>query len=202
MVYIFATVMMLLGPALVVVLTLAVLVLAGIVVRDLFNWSKAGDVARANHLPDEEAWWHRTARDTERRMKLERGFARSFVILGGVFWACAAFAGYYSFRQSGVTAAFVAGCIPAFAAAFTLIIGWYWERIASAMLAMASLVVIAWGVFFQFELGVWVLMAFSLIGPMVTAAVLFWLARGEHEALEVLHATRPEPALATVTVSN
>jgi ABC-type enterobactin transport system permease subunit len=55
---------------------------------------------------------------------------------------------------------------------------------------------VAWGVIYQFELGVWAIMVFALIGPMMTASVLFWLARREQEAFELALATHPDFAMA------
>jgi len=45
-------------------------------------------------------------------------------------------------------------------------------------------------------MGVWMLMTFALIGPMVTAAVLLWLARTDQEAYELAEVRRPELAFA------
>ena len=128
------------------------------------------------------------------RISVERGFARAFVILGGAFWSVAIFAGMYSFRQSGMTYAMLGAFFPLVAVAATLVIGWFYERAASALLVLASLAVVAWGVIYQFELGVWIVMTIALIGPMMTAAVLFWMARRDQEAFELALAAMPELA--------
>ena len=52
-----------------------------------------------------------------------------------------------------------------------------------------------WGVIYQFEIGVWMLMTLALIGPMATAAALFWLARRDQDAYEHATALRPQLAL-------
>ena len=130
------------------------------------------------------------------RVSLERGFARGFVIAGGVFWAVAIFAGMYSFRQATISYAIVAAFLPLAAVLATLVVGWYYERIASALLALASFAVVAWGVIYQFEVGVWMLMTLALIGPMMTAAVLFWMARRDQDAFELALAGQLE--LATI----
>lgn len=132
--------------------------------------------------------------DAHVRIALERGFARAFVIGGGVFWSIAAFAGFYSFRDTGVPAATIAALIPLALCIATLIVGWFYERVTAVLLALAAIGVVAWGVIFQFEIGVWVLMGFALVGPMLTASLLFWLARRDHEAYEVATATRPQLA--------
>jgi hypothetical protein len=129
------------------------------------------------------------------RIAVERGIARAFVLAGGAFWAVASFAGLSSFRQTGVGSALTAAFIVLAACAATLIVGWYFERATAALLVIASLAVVVWGVVYQFEMGVWMLMTFALIGPMLTAAVLFWLARGEQDAYENAYALRPQLAL-------
>jgi hypothetical protein len=128
------------------------------------------------------------------RISMERGFARAFVIAGGAFWSVAIFAGMYSFRQDGMVSAMMGAFFPLVAVAATLVIGWYFERAASALLVLASFAVVAWGVIYQFELGVWILMTLALIGPMMTAAALFWMARRDQEAFELALAAMPELA--------
>jgi hypothetical protein len=135
------------------------------------------------------------ARDTSLRIAAERGIARLFVVAGGLFWSVATFAGLYSFRDSGATASFIAAFLPAVACLVTLIVGWYFERTTAALLALAAIGIVAWGVIYQFEMGVWVIMTLALIGPMLTASLLFWLARREQDAYERATATRPQLAL-------
>ena len=140
--------------------------------------------------------------DTERRISLERGFARGFVIAGGMFWTVATFAGLYTFRQTGLSYALMAAFIPLVATIATLIVGWYFERVTSALLVLASLAVVAWGIAINFELGVWTIVTLALIGPMMTAAVLFWLARGDQEAFELSLATQERAELVTIAPTN
>ncbi|MBW6467631.1 MAG: hypothetical protein K0B85_00495 [Coriobacteriia bacterium] len=130
--------------------------------------------------------------DTRLRIATERNVARGFVIAGGLFWSVASFAGLYVFQESGLQYALMAAFIPLVAIAATLIIGWYFERVAAALLVLASMGVVAWGVIYQFEAGVWGIMAVFLIGPMLTAATLFWLARRDHDALELALSLQPE----------
>jgi len=130
--------------------------------------------------------------DLKLRIAVERGVARAFVIAGGAFWSIAAFAGLLTFRQTGMGAALLAAFYPLVAVLVTLVIGWYFERAVSALLALASVAVVAWGVIFQFELGVWMIMTFTLIGPMMTASALFWLARRDQQAFELALSLHPE----------
>jgi hypothetical protein len=133
--------------------------------------------------------------DATAKIALHRGVARAFVLAGGGFWSVAAFAALYSYRQSGVPAALLAALYPLLACAVTLVVGWYYERFTAAMLAAASVAVVVWGVIFQFEMGVWVLMTLALLGPMATASVLFWMARREQDAFERETSVRPELAM-------
>lgn len=135
-------------------------------------------------------------RDSIMRMTVERGVARAFVIMGGLFWSVATFAGMYSFGTSGTGEAVMGAAIPLAAVLATLVLGWYYERFTAVLLVLASLAVIAWGVIYQFEAGVWGIMTFALIGPMLTAAALFWMARREQEAYERATALKPELAFA------
>jgi len=133
--------------------------------------------------------------DATMRIAVERGVARAFVLAGGAFWAVASFAGLYSFADTGMTYALTAAFLPLVACAATLIVGWYFERFTAALLLVATLAVVVWGVVYQFEMGVWLIMTFALIGPMLTASLLFWLARRDQDAFERATALRPELAL-------
>jgi hypothetical protein len=126
----------------------------------------------------------------------ERLFARGFVIAGGVFWIIAAFAGPYAF--GGVTAkqALAVAMWPFLAAAVTLLIGWYYERIAAVLLFAGAAAAIAWGVMFGWEGGVWMIMFAVLVAPMVIAGVLFLLA-GHSETMSL----RSEPQAASAPAS-
>ena len=135
-----------------------------------------------------------TVRDSTTHIAVERGVARAFVLLGGVFWSIATFASMYSFGDSGTSEAMLGASIPLAACLATLVLGWYYERVTSVLLVVAALAVVAWGVIYQFEAGVWGIMVFALIGPMLTASVLLWLARTDQEAYELAQVVRPELA--------
>ena len=185
---------MVLGVVLAAVLIIAVPALLGYMAYDTVKSTPGGRVSTPEADPDPV---RESLEAAGRRIKVERGVARTFVIFGGAFWGVATFAGLYTFRETGWEAAAIAAAAPLFAALVTLVIGWYAERVASAMLVLASAAVIYWGASVGFEPGVWMLMTIALIGPMLTASVLFWMARGEHKALE-LRLESPELAMATV----
>jgi len=177
------------------VFVVAVPALLALMVYDVKTSPKSKTVG----VKDEAEESRRSADRARGRIVLERGVARAFVIVGGVFWGIAAFAGLYSYRQTGVWWALLAAFIPFVATLATLVVGWYYERFTAVLLAVASAGVVYWGVINQFEAGVWGLVTVALIGPMMTASILFWMARREQQALDVFLATRPElaPALAT-----
>jgi hypothetical protein len=126
----------------------------------------------------------------------KRGVARAFVIVGSLFWSVAAFAEFYTTRQVGFGEAALAAIVPLGASLVTLVIGWYWERLTAVALMAASIAVVAAGVIYQYSPQAWAVMTFALIGPMVTAAVLFWAARREQEAYERATSLRPDLAFA------
>jgi hypothetical protein len=171
-----------------VVVTIGIPVLVGLMAYDVFE---SRDLAPAA-----------VPADAEHRIQLERGFARGFVIAGGLFWAVATFAGLHIFGDTGVAAAMLGAFFPLVATLATLVIGWYYERFAAVLLVVASFAAVVWGVSASFEMGVWIIMTIALIGPMMTAATLFWMARREQEALEFSLAARGELELASINSSD
>jgi len=186
-------VLMVLGPLLAAVLVIAVPALLGYMAYDAITSKPTSKATAADSTRE-------SLEAAGRRIQVERGVARAFVILGGAFWGLATFAGLYTFQETGWQAAAIAAAIPLFAALVTLVIGWYAERLASIMLVLASAAVIYFGVVTQFEAGVWALMTIALIGPMMTAAAMFWMARRESVALAI-RLESPELALATADIS-
>jgi len=127
---------------------------------------------------------------------VKRGIARAFVVFGAVFWSLAAYAESYSQPGAGVGESVLLALVPLGASLITLVVGWYWERFTAIALAVAAVGVVSYGVIYQFTPQVWAVVTFALIGPMLTASVLFWLARREQEAFELETALRPEMAFA------
>ena len=117
------------------------------------------------------------------RMNAERIFARGFVVLGGIFWTVAAFAGPYVFGGKTALGAFFGQAVyPLLFTIAVLAIGWYYERFVSLLLGVAVLGTIAWGVIMAWEPVVWAVMLILFLGPTVTASVLYYLAAREEEA--------------------
>ncbi|MGB4593546.1 MAG: hypothetical protein WBI63_07230 [Coriobacteriia bacterium] len=170
----------------VVALAIGVPLAFGIMAYDLIQARKSAPMKAAEKVVEKDSITH---------IAVERGVARAFVLLGGAFWSIATFAGMYSFGQSGAGEAVLGAAVPLAACAVTLVLGWYYERVTALVLTLAAFAVVAWGVIYQFEVGVWGIMTFALIGPMLTAAALFWLARGEQDAYERATALQPELSL-------
>lgn len=176
---IMAAVLIVSGPILALVCVVGVLALVGLVGWDVVEsrrsapvLSKAETAARSTSLENEHA---------VTRMYIERGVARGFVILGAAFWGICVVAASLWLR-SGTMNLLLIVLVPFLMNLASLVIGWRWERTASVMLALTSAGVVWWGIAAGFEAGVWMLYILLLIGPMMTAATLFWLARqGEIE---------------------
>ena len=130
----------------------------------------------------------------ENRMNMDRLFARAFVIAGGLFWMTASFAALYNFVKAGASVALLAAFYVFAATGATLAVGWFYERSAAALLILGSAAVVVWGAVAGWELGVWILMALFLIAPMLTAAVLFTMARREQTVVEAALAGKLVPA--------
>ena len=128
------------------------------------------------------------------RMNVDRLFARAFVIAGGLFWIIASFAALYAYVGASASAALLAAFFPFAATAATLAIGWFYERTVAALLVAGSLAVVVWGAVASWEVGVWILMAVFMIGPMLTAAALFTMARREQIKFELALAEQAQLA--------
>lgn len=108
------------------------------------------------------------------QMNFERLFARVFVVLGGAFWLAAAL-GANTYRPAQADPWIVLGLT-----VVVLAVGWFYEYLAAAVLAVGAVGVIVWGVVADWAQSggglLWVTMTGLLIAPMVIAAVLFLLA--------------------------
>jgi hypothetical protein len=136
------------------------------------------------------------------RMNVDRLFARGFVVAGGVFWMIASFAALYAFVGSSASVALLAAFFPFAATVATLVVGWYFERTVAVLLVLGSVGVVVWGAIASWEVGVWILMAIFMIGPMLTAAALFTMARREQIEFELALAKHAELAPVSARASN
>jgi len=109
-------------------------------------------------------------------MIVERLFARLFVIGGGVFWVSAVFGADYGYRGMTPLVSARNALLPLVLTLAVLGIGWFWERIATAVLAVGAVGVVVWGATMGWEPGVWSLVIATLVAPMVIAGLLYWFA--------------------------
>ena len=112
----------------------------------------------------------------------ERLFARAFTVLGGIFWVASAFAGPYVYGGKSVAGAFGVALYPLLFTAGVLIIGWFYERLVSLILALGAIGTIAWGVIMGWESSVWAIMLIFFVAPTVVSALLFFLAGSKSES--------------------
>lgn len=125
----------------------------------------------------------RTPREVKRAdaQSLERLLARVSVGAGGLFWMIAAFAGPHVFDNTSLAYSLGTAMWPLLATVVILVVGWFNEQFAVVLLTAASSSVLVWGVLYEWEPGLWVVMSIVLIAPMVMAALLFLLASSTDE---------------------
>jgi hypothetical protein len=109
-------------------------------------------------------------------MAWERLLARGFVIAGGLFWIVAAFAAWYGFREASFVESVGGALNPFLLTVVTFVIGWRYERLASVLLAVGAVGILAWGILSAWSSGLWTIMVATLLAPIVIASVLFYLA--------------------------
>jgi hypothetical protein len=173
------------GPLLAVVFVVGVIALIGMLGFDAVASRRtapaltAAEAGQRLHVSEQE---HAVT-----RMYLERGVARAFVMLGGVFWGICLIAVAVWFRP-GMERLLYIVLLPVLMNVACLIVGWYWERTASVMLAVAAGLAAWWGLANGFEPTILIML---IIGPMLTASVLFWLARRGEAKLAIRVAAEP-----------
>lgn len=184
--------LMVAGPLLLTVFVVGVVALVGLVGYDAATSRRRAPALSTAHVA--EAATGRTEDRAVARIYLERGVARTFVMVGGVFWGIC-LAAVLVWFQPGMERLLYISLLPFLMNVACLIIGWNWERTASFMLVVAAGLSTAWGLANGFELNLLIML---LVGPMLTAAVLFWMARTGETKL-ALRLT-PRPVLAPVEI--
>lgn len=119
------------------------------------------------------------------RMTVERIAARAFVILGGLFWIAASLAADMGFRGNTALVSARNALLPLLLTVVVLAVGWFFEREVAYFLGVLSAGVVVWGVVSGWEMGVWLLVATTLIAPMVISGVLFYFAGRDAEACKI-----------------
>jgi hypothetical protein len=109
-------------------------------------------------------------------MNTQRIFARGFVVAGGIFWVAAAFGAMNAYLGKTIAQSVMTALVPLALAVVVFLVGWFYERLASLILAIGAVVVIVWGVLGAWEMGVWLTMGVFLIAPIAISALLYLLA--------------------------
>lgn len=109
-------------------------------------------------------------------MNAQRIIARAFVIVGALFWGFSAWGAKWAYEGAPFTSALSYAAVFAGAILVILVIGLFYENLAAAILALASIAIIVAGVVGKWETGVWATMFFFFILPLLIAAVLFMFA--------------------------
>jgi len=110
------------------------------------------------------------------RLTIERLAARTFVVLGGIFWVVATFSAERFYQGSSTLISARNALLPLALTLIVLAVGWFFEYAVSALLAIAAFAVVVWGLASGWEPGVWMLMISTLVAPMVISGTLFLLA--------------------------
>ena len=92
-----------------------------------------------------------TAKCNQDRLTVERIAARSFVVLGGLFWVIATFSAERVFRGGSDLISARNALLPLALTVIVFVIGMFWEYAVSALLAATSAGVLAWGFYAGWE---------------------------------------------------
>lgn len=109
-------------------------------------------------------------------MNVQRIMARLFVIVGALFWGFAAWGAKWAYEGAPFTTAMSYGALFAAAILVVFVIGLFFENLAAAILLIASLGVIVAGFVGRWETGVWAVVLFFFVLPLVIAGVLYLMA--------------------------
>ncbi len=106
-------------------------------------------------------------------MDSERIAARLFVGLGGLVWVVLAIGSSIVYPSGRPVLDQYGPILVLLLAVAALLVGWFFENVAAALLLVGAIATVAWGVMAGWEPGVWGLMGLFLIAPEVISGVLF-----------------------------
>jgi hypothetical protein len=123
------------------------------------------------------------------RMNVYRLAARYLVVFGGLFWAAVVLAGALRLNSSSIfefkvvspnlNTALAYSMVWIGVAALVFVVGFFFERIAAVLLILAAAGSIAFGAYMNWESGMWMIMLFFIIIPVLVSAAMYWLAARE-----------------------
>lgn len=124
-------------------------------------------------------------------LNLERVFARTLVIIGGMFW----FFGMLGLQNMGytqvyslpeLTKAMALGLIPLAITIGSFVLGLFYERLNGTLLVLAGVAMLVWGVLAHWgEVVLWMTALSVLVAPAAFAGVLYVLASRTQEVQEL-----------------
>jgi len=120
-----------------------------------------------------------------------RTLARATVIAGCSFWIVAGVV-LVSSGKADLNTSIMDMLWPFLGTLVALVIGWLNERLASMLLFVAAVAIVAWGLIYGWEAGVWALMGYAVIGPTAVSGVLFLLAARARDRRDMAAEAGPE----------
>jgi len=109
-------------------------------------------------------------------MNAQRILARSFVLIGGLFWVFMSWGAKWAYQGAPLTEALGGALIYAAGIAVIFIIGMFYENLAAVILVVGAVALVVFGIVGGWEVGVWATVFFFFIVPMLVAAALYFLA--------------------------
>ncbi len=110
------------------------------------------------------------------QMNVQRIAARGLVIVGALFWGSAAWGARWAYQGAPFTEALGYAMLYAGAILAVFVLGLFFERLAASVLALGSVAVVVLGVLGGWEAGVWAVVFFFFIMPLLAASVLYFMA--------------------------
>jgi hypothetical protein len=110
------------------------------------------------------------------RMNASRILARSFVLIGGLFWVFMAWGRSWAYAGAPFTEALGGALIYAAGIAVVYVLGLFYENLTAALLTAGAVAIVVVGIVMAWETGVWATVFFFFIVPMLIAATLYYLA--------------------------
>jgi len=109
-------------------------------------------------------------------MNAQRILARSFVLVGGLFWIFMSWGRSWVYEGAPLGEALGGALLYAAGIGVLFVIGMYYENLAAAILVVGAVAIVIAGIVVGWETGVWATVFFFFILPMLVAAALYYLA--------------------------
>lgn len=110
------------------------------------------------------------------QMNVQRIAARGFVLVGALFWGFAAGGAQWAYRGAPFTEALAYALMYAGAILAVFVLSLFLEQLAAWVLGIGSVAVVVLGIVGGWETGVWAVMIFFFILPLLLASVLYFMA--------------------------